>query len=90
MESWLRRSLWEKVPRDQSDTRDGTDYNVNASYGLDFGGTRAELSGFYVHTDRTESERSYEYDDPAARTGPVGAPVTDEPPPPPLPMPPSS
>ncbi|UUR08902.1 TonB-dependent receptor plug domain-containing protein [Sphingomonas glaciei] len=60
---------------DQSDTRDGTDYNVNASYGLDLGATRAELSGFYVHTDRTETERSFEYDDPTARTGPVRTPV---------------
>lgn len=60
---------------DQTDTRDGTDYNVNASYGLDLGATRAELSGFYVHTDRTETERSFEYDDPNARTGPVRAPV---------------
>jgi outer membrane receptor protein involved in Fe transport len=60
---------------DQTDTRDGTDYNVNGSYGLDLGATRVELSGFYVHTDRTESERSYEYDDPNARTGPVRAPL---------------
>ena len=60
---------------DQTDTRDGTDYNVNLSYGLDFGATRVELSGFYVHTDRTEDERSYEYDDPTATGGPVRAPV---------------
>ncbi|WP_300973825.1 TonB-dependent siderophore receptor [Sphingomonas sp. LHG3406-1] len=60
---------------DQTDTRDGTDYNVNASYGIDLGTTRLELSGFYVHTDRTEDERSYEYDDPIAETGPVRAPT---------------
>lgn len=56
---------------DQDDTRDGTDYSVNASYGVDFGDTRIELGGFYVRTDRTEHERSLEYDDPAAETGPV-------------------
>ncbi|WP_353255636.1 TonB-dependent receptor [Hyphomonas sp.] len=57
---------------DQTDTRDGTDYSFNADYtiesdeGLDF-----SLSGFYVKTDRTEDERSYEYNDPTAITGPV-------------------
>jgi iron complex outermembrane receptor protein len=56
---------------DQDDTRDGTDYSVNASYGLDLGDTKLELSGFYVRTDRTEHERSREYDDESAETGPV-------------------
>ena len=64
---------------DQDDTRDGTDYSVNASYGVDFGSTRLELAGFYVRTDRTEHERSREYEDPIAETGPVpdGALLTD-------------
>jgi iron complex outermembrane recepter protein len=56
---------------DQADTRNGTDYSVNASYGVEFGDTRVELSGFYVRTDRTEHERSREYDDETAKTGPV-------------------
>lgn len=56
---------------DQEDTRNGTDYSVNASYGVDLGSTRLELGGFYVRTDRTERERSLEYDDEKAETGPV-------------------
>ena len=56
---------------EQEDTRDGKDYSFNASYGVDLGSTRLELAGFYVRTDRTEHERSFEYDDPAAETGPV-------------------
>jgi len=56
---------------DQSDVRDGRDYNANASYALAFGGTKLEVSGFFVKTDRKESERSFEYDDPTAETGPV-------------------
>ena len=56
---------------DQDDTRDGTDYSFNGSYGLDLGDGRLEFEGVYVRTDRTETERSFEYDDPAAETGPV-------------------
>lgn len=56
---------------DQADTRNGTDYSVNASYGLELGDTKVELAGFYVRTDRTEHERSREYDDETAKTGPV-------------------
>lgn len=46
---------------DQSDVRDGTDYAVNASYDIDGETTDFEISGFWVKTDRTETERSYEY-----------------------------
>ncbi|HEY0623072.1 TonB-dependent receptor plug domain-containing protein [Sphingomonas sp.] len=46
---------------DQSDVRDGTDYAFNASYTIDTDTTDFELSGFYVRTDRTETERSFEY-----------------------------
>lgn len=56
---------------DQDDTRNGTDYSFNASYGIDLGPTRLELAGFYVRTDREEQERSREYDDPAAVSGPI-------------------
>ncbi|CCW20128.1 TonB-dependent receptor [Sphingobium indicum BiD32] len=56
---------------DQSDTRDGKDYSFNGSYEIDAGDTNFKLNGFYVKTDRTETERSFEYDDPTATTGPV-------------------
>lgn len=57
---------------DQTDTRDGTDYAFNATYDIDGETTDFELSGYYVRTDRIEDERSFEYDDPTAITGPVG------------------
>jgi len=57
---------------DQSDTRDGTDYAANAAYGIDGETTDFEISGNYVRTDRTETERSFEYDDPTAISGSVG------------------
>ena len=56
---------------DQSDTRDGKDYSFNGSYQIDAGDTTFKLNGFYVKTDRTETERSFEYDDPTAINGPV-------------------
>lgn len=56
---------------DQTDTRDGTDYAFNATYDIDGETTDFELSGYYVRTDRTEDERSFEYDDPTTITGPV-------------------
>jgi len=46
---------------DQSDVRDGTDYAFNATYDIDGENTDFELSGFYVRTDRLETERSFEY-----------------------------
>lgn len=56
---------------DQSDIRDGKDYSFNANYEVEFGTSSLEFGAFYVKTDRTESERSREYDDPLALTGPV-------------------
>jgi len=56
---------------DQSDTRDGKDYSFNGSYQIDAGDTTFKLNGFYVKTDRTETERSFEYDGPTAVNGPV-------------------
>lgn len=56
---------------DQTDTRDGKDYSFNGTYEIDGATTNFKLSGFYVRTDRTETERSFEYDDPSAVNGPV-------------------
>lgn len=56
---------------DQSDVRDGKDYSANLNYEIDGETTDFSISGFYVRTDRTESERSFEYDDPTAVTGPL-------------------
>jgi TonB-dependent receptor len=50
---------------DQTDTRDGTDYSANLSYARDIGTGRLTLDGFYVRTDRTETEHSLEYNDPS-------------------------
>lgn len=58
---------------DQKDTRNGTDYAFNGSYGIDGETTDFEISGNFVRTDRKETERSFEYDDPTATTGSVGA-----------------
>jgi outer membrane receptor for ferrienterochelin and colicin len=58
---------------DQTDTRNGTDYAANASWIFDDDITRFEISGNYVRTERTETERSNEYDDPTALTGPIRA-----------------
>ena len=57
---------------DQKDTRNGTDYAANLAYAIDGATTDFEISGNYVRTDRTETERSFEYDDPTAVTGSVG------------------
>ncbi|MFU7527630.1 TonB-dependent receptor plug domain-containing protein [Qipengyuania sp. ASV99] len=56
---------------DQTDTRDGTDYAFNASWGIESETTEFEILGNFVHTDRTESERSFEYDDLTAISGSV-------------------
>ncbi len=56
---------------DQTDTRDGTDYSFNAEYAIEAADYDFEIGGFYVLTDRDETERSFEYDDPAAITGPL-------------------
>lgn len=61
---------------DQSDIRDGRDYSFNANYEIRTDDNQEfEIAGFLVITDRTESERSYEYGDPTAITLPV--PVGD-------------
>lgn len=65
---------------DQSDIRDGRDYSFNADYEIRTDDNQEfELSGFLVITDRTESERSYEYEDPTAVSAPrpVGDLITD-------------
>ena len=59
---------------DQRDTRDGKDYSFNATYDIKGDTTDVSLNGFYVHTDRTEDERSYEYNRPAGIFGPVPSP----------------
>lgn len=58
---------------DQTDTRDGTDYAFNASWGIETETTTFEILGNFVRTERTETERSFEYNDPAAINGPVRA-----------------
>lgn len=58
---------------DQTDTRDGTDYAFNASWGIENDTTEFEILGNFVRTERTESERSFEYNDPTAINGPVRA-----------------
>lgn len=56
---------------DQSDIRDGTDYAGNLSWVYDDGENKFEISGNYVRTEREQIERSFEYNDLAATTGPV-------------------
>ena len=58
---------------DQTDTRNGTDYAFNASWGWELETTKIELLGNYVRTERVEDERSFEYNDPTAINGPVRA-----------------
>jgi len=58
---------------DQTDTRDGTDYAFNASWGIETETTEFEILGNFVRTERTEDERSFEYNDPTAINGPVRA-----------------
>lgn len=58
---------------DQSDVRDGKDYSFNATYDIKGDTTDLSINGFYVHTDRTEDERSFEYNDRTAVNGPVRA-----------------
>lgn len=61
---------------DQIDTRDGKDYSANINYEIRGATTDLTLSAFYVHTDRVEDERSFEYDDPTATNGSVRNPVS--------------
>ncbi len=58
---------------DQVDTRDGKDYSFNATYDIKGDTTDLSINGFYVHTDRTETERSFEYNHPTNINGPVRA-----------------
>ncbi len=45
----------------QTDTRNGTDYSLNAAYEVPVAGGDLQLSGLFVRTDRREDEDSYEY-----------------------------
>ncbi len=56
---------------DQTDTRDGTDYAGNIAWGVEGAATDFEIAGNFVRTERVEDERSFEYNDPTAVTGPV-------------------
>lgn len=58
---------------DQVDTRDGKDYSFNATYDIKGDTTDFSINGFYVHTDRTETERSLEYNHPTNINGPIRA-----------------
>ncbi len=58
---------------DQTDTRDGKDYSFNATYDIKGDATDFSVNGFYVHTDRTETERSFEYNHPTNINGPIRA-----------------
>ncbi len=56
---------------DQSDVRDGTDYAGNISWAMERDGTKFEIAGNYVRTERDQIERSFEYGDPVATSGPI-------------------
>lgn len=56
---------------DQTDTRDGKDYSFNGSYKIEGADTDFQINGFYVRTDRTETERSFEYDSITGSGGPL-------------------
>jgi outer membrane receptor protein involved in Fe transport len=45
----------------QTDTRNGEDYSLNASYDVQMEDSTLKLSGYFVRTDRKEDEDSYEY-----------------------------
>ncbi|MEI8617083.1 TonB-dependent receptor [Pseudoalteromonas sp. B193] len=52
---------------DQSDTRDGDDTSLNSSYEIVFDDdSQFNISAMWVDTERTEDERSFEYNDPTA------------------------
>lgn len=63
---------------DQDDTRDGTDDSVNLSWTREIGTGRLDLGGLYVVTDRTETERSLEYNDRASTSRDHLLSVNDE------------
>lgn len=45
----------------QTDTRNGEDYSLNASYDVQMEDSTLKLSGYFVRTDRLQDEDSYEY-----------------------------
>jgi outer membrane receptor protein involved in Fe transport len=45
----------------QTDTRNGEDYSLNASYDVQMEDSTLKLSGYFVRTDRKEDEDSFEY-----------------------------
>ncbi|MFN3524409.1 MAG: TonB-dependent receptor plug domain-containing protein [Phenylobacterium sp.] len=47
---------------DQTDLRNGTDYSANLNYTMPLSGGELELGAFYIKTDRTQDENSWEYD----------------------------
>ncbi|MCF2860844.1 TonB-dependent receptor [Pseudoalteromonas sp. Cnat2-41] len=54
----------------QDDTRDGDDTSLNASYEYTFNdGAYFDISGIWVDTERSEDERSYEYNHPSTASG---------------------
>ena len=64
---------------DQTDTRDGTDYSANLSYVQDIGDSgRLDLTAFFVQTDRTETEQSFEYNDRDIRNGDTLLSINDQ------------
>ncbi|KKL66817.1 hypothetical protein LCGC14_2141190, partial [marine sediment metagenome] len=57
---------------DQSDTRDGDDTSLNASYEIVFDNdSQFNISAMWVDTERTEDERSFEYDDTTATSNDI-------------------
>ena len=56
---------------DQSDIRDGMDYAFNGSWAIDGATTDFEIAGNFVRTDRTETERSLEYNVATGAFGPI-------------------
>ncbi|AJP71080.1 TonB-dependent receptor plug domain-containing protein [Sphingomonas hengshuiensis] len=63
----------------QTDTRDGTDYAFNGSYTIDTDTTDFEVSAYYVRTDRTETERSFEYNTKTGSYGPLSKKGSEDP-----------
>lgn len=57
---------------DQTDTRDSDDSALNADYSIGFAdGSELRIGGFWVETERSEEERSFEFDHPWMSSGPV-------------------
>lgn len=58
----------------QTDVRDSSDTALNADYIARFDdGSELSIAGVWVKTERTEDERSFEYNDPSAISGPESA-----------------